>query len=498
MRTLFHLAGALLLVAALAVAAAADEIITKSGRKFSGKIVGETSTHVQIKTKFGGVVKVAKSDIKEIIAKKSKADKYTERLKKVSRSDPEALWELSVWCRLEGLSKQYRETLKLVIAADTDHAKARKALGHVKHGDRWLSKREHAKLSKAALEQEMKAKGMVKYRGKWISVEERDNLKKGLIKYEGRWVTKAERKKLEAGLVKHEGQWITKEELENREKGLYRVGRKWVTEQEADRFHANWDTAWEVAGSGFTIRSNAPISYVRSQLPIYEKAYKCLQAFCLGGKPEAPIPVWIFARISGYNSVQGMVQTPDAMVPLVGQMYYARHSGSVGAAFKFTQPPAVATYKDQNKLYQYLFGCHGLGEAFIWNVGGIERLNDFWFLLGPGHYYGITQCEQCPFNVNWMSQLLRDQCLPVSTLIGIRELSDNPHFNDRFYAQSALLIYMLLKDPRYAEKFEKVRSEIFKSGHPSQVLKKHFDLKELDASMRALLESGQPIPEAAK
>jgi len=491
MRPTPTLALTLLLVACFSLTLAADELVLKAGGKITGKIVEETDAHVKIKTKFGGVLTIKRADIKEVVHKKSKGDIYKEKVAKIAPKDVKALWELAEWCRAEGLGKQYRATLKKIIAVDPDHEKARKGLGHVRYKDGWVTRKALEKMEKAALEKEMKAKGMVKYKGKWVTQEEKERLEKGLVQYKDRWVTKEEKKFLDMGYVKYEGTWVTKEEKENREKGLYRVGRKWVGEAEANRHHSEWDTAWELHGTGFMIRSTAPIKFLKTQQEIASAVYEAMRKFCLGQKPASDIPIHIYATIGRYNEVQSQVMTDN--------MFYAHHSHAVGGVFKYTDPMFVVTYKNDTEHYQYLFLGHGLGEAYLSVTFEMDnKTTDHWFLLGPGHYLGITRVGKLPFNVKWVSDTLSSNTLPLSTLLSTRELPENEYWCDRFFMQSALLIYMLLKDPRYAEKFKAARAEIFKTRAPTKILKKHFDLKELERSMKQLLESGQPIPNEVK
>ena len=141
---------------------------------------------------------------------------------------------------------------------------------------------------------------------------------------------------------------------------------------------------------------------------------------------------------------------------------------------------------------------HGIGEGYLWYLIGLDKVIDLWFLLGPGHYFGFTQTGKVQFNVNHVNEMVRSNYLSVGILIATRELSDNTTWNERFFYQSAALIYMLLKDPRYAEKFKACREDIFKSGEATKTIRKHFDIEELDRSLRALLKSARPIPNEVK
>ena len=477
-----------IVVACLALSATADEILTKAGKKLVGKIVEETRSYVKIKTKFGGVIKVNRSEIDSMVRKKSKADEYKERLAKISSKDTKALWELALWCKMEGLGGNYRATLMKILAAEPNHEEAHKALGHVRHQGRWITQQEFDKLQRAAQEKEMKDKGMVRYKGHWVTPEDRDRMEKGLVQYEGKWITREEQKYLEKGYVRYEGEWISREEKEAREKGLYRVGRKWVTEGKADEFHSDWETPWVIKGDGIDLRSNAPIRYLKTQKENIRLAYDHMKKFCLGKKPAGDIPIWLFKTIRGYNDVQLLVQSDN--------MYYPNHTHSMGAGYKFTEPAAMVTYQIPTKFYQYLFIGHGLGEAYLWRLFGLEKFNDtnLWFLLAPGHYFGFVQFGKVAFNMSYVKQMLQDNVLPLTTLLDNQELSDNAQWNERFYYQGAVLIYMLYKDPRFAEDFKKVREDIFMNKvKPTNALKKHFDMKVLDKAMRDLIASGEPL-----
>lgn len=69
--------------------------------------------------------------------------------------------------------------------------------------------------------------GLVNYKGKWMSKEERFALQqreKGLELYKGKWVTPEQKKELIAeeyrakGFIQYKGRWLTKEEYENEKK----------------------------------------------------------------------------------------------------------------------------------------------------------------------------------------------------------------------------------------------------------------------------------------
>jgi hypothetical protein len=104
--------------------------------------------------------------------------------------------------------------------------------GLVRFKDSWVTPEERSRLEK--FEQEQLAKGLVEYKGKW-----------GTPKEVERWKQEDfERKQLAKGLIKHKGRWVTpreKFELEQIEKGLVKfVDRKcreiWGTPQQVEEW----------------------------------------------------------------------------------------------------------------------------------------------------------------------------------------------------------------------------------------------------------------------
>jgi len=76
----------------------------------------------------------------------SKNDEFKKRLAAIDQKDPDALVELALWAKQNGMRLQANALLRKALRRDPDHEKARAALGYVKHDGKWLSKREAAEL----------------------------------------------------------------------------------------------------------------------------------------------------------------------------------------------------------------------------------------------------------------------------------------------------------------------------------------------------------------
>jgi len=146
-----------------------------------------------------------------------------------------------------------------------------KAKGLVKFVNRWGS--EKWGTPKQVFVWQQLDRGLVKYDGEWITLQEgaerqrikrekfeREQIAKGLVKYKGRWMTpekKYEREMLAKGLVKYKGKWVTPEEKrkrfeeEQRAKGFVKFMGRWGTPKQVDK----WKKLYTGLTSDFMDRS---------------------------------------------------------------------------------------------------------------------------------------------------------------------------------------------------------------------------------------------------
>lgn len=197
-----------LLVAAVALPALADEIVLNDGRKLEGKIVKESDKEVEIKTRFGNV-KVDRRQIESIEYKESADDLYQEKIESLDRSDPDAIFDLAMWCKENGKKGEYRKLLKDVLKLDGEHDGANGELGKTKFDDRWFTAKELVKY-KEEKARKMEAEGYVFHQGRWMTQLE---LKKemGYVEWEGEYVSQMEyyHKLAEQDLPKYMGYPMT-------------------------------------------------------------------------------------------------------------------------------------------------------------------------------------------------------------------------------------------------------------------------------------------------
>jgi hypothetical protein len=140
-----------------AVSAAADELHLKDGRILSGRVFEENDRYTVVDRDCKHAVK--KSEVQEVVRKRSFMDDFEERLGKLPADDAEAIFEFGRWLDENDWSSRARRAYQEVLDLDPDHRGARRALGYSL------------------------------YEGEWVSPEEM-NRRKGLHEFEGRWYTK--------------------------------------------------------------------------------------------------------------------------------------------------------------------------------------------------------------------------------------------------------------------------------------------------------------------
>ncbi len=146
-----------ILLLLFAASAAADDVILKNGKVYSGQVVDEGNryTVVDRDRKYA----FRKSEVAEVQRKPSFMDLYEERLDKLPVDDAEAIFEFGQWLEKNDWSSRAMRAYEEVLGLDPDHRGARKALGY--------------KL----------------FEGEWVSPDEL-NRKKGLVQWDdGRWYT---------------------------------------------------------------------------------------------------------------------------------------------------------------------------------------------------------------------------------------------------------------------------------------------------------------------
>jgi len=143
----------LVVSAALAASASADELVLRNGSTFVGA-VREEGDRVTIEMDLG-TMSFKKVDVKSITRGQDTVRDFDERCARASGS--KELVDVALWGREKGLGRRADDLLQRVLKLDPDQPDARKALGFERFGGQWLKGDEL-----------QVARGFLKVDGKWL------------------------------------------------------------------------------------------------------------------------------------------------------------------------------------------------------------------------------------------------------------------------------------------------------------------------------------------
>jgi Armadillo/beta-catenin-like repeat len=144
--------------------ARADVIVLRGGGQVTGKIVPDPQNKDRVLVwllQGRKPLSLQKAQIVEVTPKASPLDEYFEKVKKATAT-AQAQYDLGAWCDQNKLTDLGRLHYEAALAADKLFEPAHRKLGHVFHDGYWLSRDDLSAIQ-----------GLVKYRGRWISTEEK-------------------------------------------------------------------------------------------------------------------------------------------------------------------------------------------------------------------------------------------------------------------------------------------------------------------------------------
>lgn len=149
----------------------ADRIALRGGGEIRGKVVPDVNLpdRVTVVMTTGKTpLTFPKAQILKVTPEPSVLDDYVTRRAQAGR-DAEAQYELGLWCASQRLADLAEVHYEAALAHDKTYAPAHRKLGHVLVGDRWLN-----------ADEVREAQGLVRYKGKWVTKEEREAQEAGL------------------------------------------------------------------------------------------------------------------------------------------------------------------------------------------------------------------------------------------------------------------------------------------------------------------------------
>ena len=186
----------------------ADILHMRDGRRIEGQIVEETALKVRIKTGFG-VLEFKPAEIESIERKKSKLQEFEERWEAATNADN--FFALGEWAQAKRMRKQAKRAMRRAVALDPQHKGANIALGLVEYRGEWMRPEVRDERMARDHEKQMRERGLVLYKQRWVTLAEAQQLEKGLVLHEGEWMT-VEVAQQAQGLEEFDGGWIPRAE----------------------------------------------------------------------------------------------------------------------------------------------------------------------------------------------------------------------------------------------------------------------------------------------
>src|SRR5205814_596631 len=105
---------------------------------------------------------LAREQVSEVVRERGPLDEYVVERDTVSAT-AQAHYDLGIWCEVHKLSGPAEVHFQKALELDTGFGPAHKKLGHVERGGKWFT-----------FDQLRQAQGLVLYKGRWMTREERD------------------------------------------------------------------------------------------------------------------------------------------------------------------------------------------------------------------------------------------------------------------------------------------------------------------------------------
>jgi hypothetical protein len=147
------------------VESVADRIVLRGGGEIRGKVVADPSRpdRVTVLLATGKTpLTFQKPQIVQVTPEPSALDEYVARREKAG-TGAEAQYDLGLWCESQKLTDLAELHYEAAVGQDKSFAPAHRKLGHTLVAGRWLN-----------ADELREAQGLVRYKGKWITKEERD------------------------------------------------------------------------------------------------------------------------------------------------------------------------------------------------------------------------------------------------------------------------------------------------------------------------------------
>lgn len=455
------LPGALALAFAFLVPSAvlADVVHLKNGKTLEGR-VEKAGGKVIVHTKFGKN-EFDESEVARIEEKSSPKEEFEKRRAAIKGDDVDALMSLYAWAKGENLKTQSTGVLRDILKIDPDNEAARKLLGYVNVDGEWVTEKEAEKLAADAEAKKMRAKGLVEYKGEWMTPEEKEvkeHEAKGEVLVDGEWVNKRDMERAEKAAA------LKKEMEEHRAKGEFLVGDKWLPRAEAEAAFRSLETPYIAEGEAVQLLTNKGIDFGDKMVVTADAAFRaCNQLF--GKKPEGAekIKVFVGASTDDYNELGGNVFNADQK----SSNYDVFCTGWLPQNPQNLDMVSVTWAHEQDSATE-LWVRHAVGEQYVNRLLGPNAADvpPRWFVDGVANYVELWWNSKF---YNWATGRVQQNggLLPLKSFFGSYPVTRQS------ILQAGRVIHFL-KDPNCPEEIQKAFSDAIIAVNDGKKISKAF------------------------
>jgi len=140
----------LCILAAAAAPAAADRVILRDGRSFTGTVTVKHAT-VEITMTYG-TLQFSRDEVLRIERKETLESQLARMRKLADADDPDSLLLVGNWAKEHGLDRQAGDIFRAILALDPEHVGAHRGLKHVRIDKAWWTFAQAVELARSKLE----------------------------------------------------------------------------------------------------------------------------------------------------------------------------------------------------------------------------------------------------------------------------------------------------------------------------------------------------------
>jgi hypothetical protein len=254
-------------------------------------------------------------DISAVQTPPQQGDPEFDRRRKEAGNDVDKLWDVYKWCKEQKKDEKGRSVLRQLLKIDPKHEDANVALGNVLYDGKWFPSQKKAdEYKKEQEEKQLKADGLVEYKGQRVPAADVPFLEKGMVRDDsGNWVDADAYKKQQEGWIRQDLEWIEPKDKENVAKGLWKCGDQWLPLDEANKYHSSVDTWWRIPTEHYRIYTTCDravaLERVKKTLDAaWDDMLRVVQAV-----PTRPLIVVVLRDDRQYNTYAGGDE--DAGIP---------------------------------------------------------------------------------------------------------------------------------------------------------------------------------------